>query len=408
MSTPTTTFSTATAPRVKPAGSLQTASYFAAFVALGLTIGSFGPTLPGLAAQAGASLGAASFLFMARSLGYLVGSSRVGRLFDRVRGHALMAAVLSVMAASMAVVPLAPTLWLLTAALLLLGAAEGALDVGGNVLLVRVHGRRVGPYMNGLHFFFGVGALLAPVVVAQSSQDVRFVYWSIALAVVPVALLLPRLPSPAPPAKDEESSTPRADSRLVALIALFLSLYVGAEVSFGGWIYTYTLALKLGDDAAAAYLTSAFWGALTLGRLLAIPLASRARPRTILLCDLAGCVASVVAILLWPDSFAATAAGTLGLGLSMASIFPTTLTLAERRMTITGRVTGWFIVGASAGSMLLPWLIGQLFESAGPRSTMCVVVAALALAVLVIVSILRSFRAKVPEASRTTEVLEEV
>ena len=48
-------------------------------------------------------------------------------------------------------------------------------------------------------------------------------------------------------------------------------------------------------------------------------------------------------------------------------LFPTTLSLAERRLTITGRVSGWFFAGASAGGMTLPWLIGQLFEPIGPR-----------------------------------------
>jgi FHS family Na+ dependent glucose MFS transporter 1 len=51
----------------------------------------------------------------------------------------------------------------------------------------------------------------------------------------------------------------------------------------------------------------------------------------------------------------------------MASIFPTALSLAERRMILTGRVTGWFFVGSSAGAMLLPWLVGQLFEPVGPQ-----------------------------------------
>ncbi len=37
-------------------------------------------------------------------------------------------------------------------------------------------------------------------------------------------------------------------------------------------------------------------------------------------------------------------------------------------MTITGKVTGWFIVGSAVGSMILPWLMGQLFEYAGPRA----------------------------------------
>jgi hypothetical protein len=46
------------------------------------------------------------------------------------------------------------------------------------------------------------------------------------------------------------------------------------------------------------------------------------------------------------------------------------ISLAESQMTITGRVTSWFFVGASNGGMILPWLIGQLFESIGPRVTM--------------------------------------
>jgi MFS transporter, FHS family, Na+ dependent glucose transporter 1 len=368
----------------------QTVGYFAAFVALGLTIGTFGPTLPGLAAQTGASLGGVSFLFMARSLGYLVGSSRGGRLFDRVPGHALMAAALFVMASMMALVPLAPALWLLAAVLLALGAAEGALDVGGNVLLVRVHGGRVGPYMNGLHFFFGVGAFLAPIIVAQVGQGIRLPYWILAVLLLPVAGWMLRLPSPNPREKTQETAGLRADSHLVALIALFLFLYVGAEVSFGGWVYTYTVALKLSGASAAAYLTSAFWGSLTLGRLLAIPFAARFRPRAVLFCDLAGCLVSVGVILLWSGSFAATVAGTVGLGLSMASIFPTTLTFAERRMKITGQVTGWFIVGASAGSMFLPWLIGELFEKTGPRATMFVIINAMLAAVGVFAVVIRS------------------
>ena len=54
------------------------------------------------------------------------------------------------------------------------------------------------------------------------------------------------------------------------------------------------------------------------------------------------------------------------------SIFPAALSLAQGRMRITGAVTGWFFVGASAGGMVLPWLIGQFFESVGPRATMVI------------------------------------
>ena len=80
------------------------------------------------------------------------------------------------------------------------------------------------------------------------------------------------------------------------------------------------------------------------------------------------------------------------MGISMASIFPVTITLAERRMPITGQTTSWFFVGVGLGSMLMPWLIGQLFEPIGPRVTMVVILFALVLAFLVFLSMLRYSR----------------
>jgi FHS family Na+ dependent glucose MFS transporter 1 len=355
---------------------LQTIGYYAAFVALGMVGASLGPTLPGLAEHTQAGLSEISLLFTTRSTGYLLGSFQGGRLYDRVPGHRVMVIVLIVMATMMVLAPLTSLLWLLASVLLMVGLAEGALDVGGNTLLVWVHGHRVGPYMNGLHFCFGLGAFLSPIIVAQAvsaSGDITWAYWVLALLMLPVILWLLRLPSPAAQAAADDDLVEelrQANRVLVALIAVFFFLYVGAEVGFGGWVYTYAVEMGLGGETIAAYLTSAFWGALTLGRLLTIPIAVRFSPRSILLADLVGCLLSVGVILLWSSSSAAIWVGALGLGFSMAAVFPTMISLAESRMAITGRVTSWFFVGASIGGMTLPWLIGQLFESIGPRVTM--------------------------------------
>jgi fucose permease len=244
--------------------------------------------------------------------------------------------------------------------------------------------------MNGLHFFFGAGAFLAPMIIAQSllrSGEIRWGYWLIALLMLPLAVWALRLPSPADRAEREKDSSGRANPVLVGLLAALFFLYVGAEVGFGGWIYTYTLALGLVEGtsatARAAYLTSAFWLALTAGRLLAIPVATRLRPSQILAADILGALASVALILWGPQTLLVVWAGTLSTGLFLASIFPTLISFAERRMAITGRVTRWLFVGSGAGGMLLPWLIGQLFETYGPRVTMLVILSSLLLALLV-------------------------
>lgn len=349
----------------------QTVAYYTAFVLLGMVLASLGPTLPRLAAHTGTTIQEISFLFIGRSLGTIMGAFVGGGLYDRRPGHPIISGTLGLMALMLFLTPLIPTLWLLTLVLFLLGMGEGTLDVGTNTLLVWAHGERVAPYMNGLHFFFGVGTFFSPLIFAQSllhTDDITWGYWALAVLILPVLLWFLRLPGPAigtAPAGGD--GIRQKDNLLVFLIAVFLGLYVGTEVGFSGWIASYALEMGLADEAAAAYLTSAFWGAFTAARLLSIPLAAWIRPSRILLLDLLGALLSVGIFLLWPHSLLLTWGATISLGFFLAAIFPTTLAVAGRRLVITGRVTSWFFVGASSGALTVPWLIGQLFARQGPQ-----------------------------------------
>lgn len=366
----------------------KTLVYYAGFIGLGMVAASLGPTLPGLAENSQSALSEVSFLFTARALGGLVGSLLAGRLYDHRPGHHILFNALTLLIISLALVPLLPWLWLLTIVLFVVGIAESGLDVGSNTMLIWIHGDKVGPFMNGLHFFFGLGAFLSPIIIARVmlvSAGVNGAYWVLALLLLPLPLLVSRLPSPA--IQKADSSNPAgkpADPLLILLIALFFFMYVGAEVSYGGWIYSYVVELHLASETVAAYLNAAFWGGLTIGRLLSIPLTHRLRPRYLLLADLAGCLGCVGLILLRPASLTAAWIGTVGLGFCMASIFPTTFSLAERRMTITGRITSYFFVGVTLGAMTVPWLIGQLFERYSPQSTMTVIFTTLLLALFLL------------------------
>jgi len=376
-----------------PAKIPSTIAYYYAFVVLGSITGIFGPTLIALASHTQTNLSEISIIFAVRSFGYLGGSLLSGRLFDRVKGHPLLVSVLFVSAVAFALIPLVPVLWLLTALVLLLGIAESGIDVGTNSLLMWMHGERASPFLNGLHFFFGFGALLSPIVVAQvvlSTGDITWAYWLLAIIILPAALWLVRLPSPQPRMDSHEEVALPASTLPVIFIALFFFLYVGAEVGYGNWIFTYATRLGLSDATDAALLTSAFWGAFTLGRLLGVPLSARFQPAAILFVDLLGSAASIVGILLFFQSSRALWLGTLGTGLFMASIFPSMLALAGQKMTLTGKITGLFFVGAGGGGMFLPWLIGQLFEPRGAVITMLLVLTSLIVGLAVLAGVLRT------------------
>lgn len=355
---------------------ILTTAYYLAFILLGLSMGTDGPTLPKLAENTSSTLDQISLIFFFGSLGYLLGSYLSGRIYDRLPGHRLMAGVLALLGISVAFVPAATALWMLLLIIFIAGFAKGALDVGGNTLILWVHHEQVGPFMNGLHAFFGLGAFIGPLIVARvlaATDNIYWVYWTLAIAALPIAALIWNLPSPSPRAIPEEHKDTSLPVLPLAIMVLCFVLYVGAEVGYGTWVYTYALQLGLGTEITSAYLTSAFWGSFTLGRLIAIPISTRLRPLTILYIDFAGCLISLGLILLFRDSAIVLWIGSILLGLSFASIFPTFLTLSEERMHVTGTMAGWFLVGGSIGGMLLPWGIGQAFVRIGAGAMVTIV-----------------------------------
>jgi MFS transporter, FHS family, Na+ dependent glucose transporter 1 len=376
----------------------QTVSYFISFVALGLAMTSIGPTLPGLAKQTGVDLGQIGYLLSVRSFGFLLGSLFSGRFYDRMRGNLVMAAMLFAMSATLALMPMIPRFSILLSVMLLLGIAEGAVGVGGNALLVWVHQSRVAPFMIALHFFFGVGCMLAPLIIARtlsSENPMAVSYYVLAALVLPAAALLLFVSSP----KNQQlvEDTAKAEPikyRLVGLIALLLCLDIGTEIGYGNLIFGYVLEMNLGDKDQAALVTSLFWGLLTAGRLLGIPLAALFRPRTILLADLIGCLLSIGLAIAYSTSLMAIGIASACLGLSLASVYPTALAFAGRRMKITGQVTGFLLVGGSVGGMIIPFLFGRMFKSFGPRVMLFIVLFDLLLALLVYVALVLDSSAK--------------
>lgn len=382
-------------PRTPRTATQQAIIYFAVFIALGLTTASLGPTLTGLAAQTQVGVGLISLVFTARSVGYMAGSLWSGKLFDRLPGHQVLAGALLLMALTMALTPLTPTLWLLLVVAVPLGWAEGAVDVGGNALMVWSRAGSAGQWLNALHFFFGLGAFLAPLVVARSyalSGGITWSYWFIAACFVPLGVWVWRVPAPQPPAQgaSTDAVTGRAHQRLIWLLSAVFFLYVAVEASLGGWIFTYVVTLQPNATTTAAYLTAVFWGALTLGRLLAIPLARLYSPQTIIAGDFVGALVCLIALLWWPDSLPVMWLSIGGLGLFMASVFPSLFAFAERRLSITGRVTSWFVISSSLGAKVSALLIGQLFVLQGPVALPLIAFISLALAALAFIAAARS------------------
>ena len=380
--------------------------YYLSFIILGLTTAAAGPSLLRLADHTASPLNIISYIFVFSSLGYLIGSFFGGRAYDRFSGHRLMSLTVVAMAVTCLFIPIVHSLALLLFAMFLNGLAASILDVGCNTLLLWTHGDKAGPYLNGLHFFFGVGSLIAPLLFAQvllATGDIQWLYWTFAIVCVPMAIWFWFLQEPKHTGRTEEASSAIFPGWPVLVMAALFFLYVGLELGFGNWIYTYALKLNLENEITAARLAAAFWGAFTFGRLLGVWVSTKLRSKPILFIDIIGCAISIAIMIVWRQSSTALWIGTLGLGLSMASIFPTLIMLAGERMVITGTITGWFLVGSGVGSMLLPWLIGQVFVITGPEAMTMVLIVTLIIFVLVLLAFLNLKFDPLPEPAPSIE-----
>ena len=334
-----------------------------------MVIAVIGPTLPGLSEQTQVDLSRISYIFTAHFLGYLLGALFIGRLFDLIKGHRLMIVSLVTMAGAMTAVPFIHSHRLLVGLFLFLGAANGTLDVGCNTLIVQINKQNVGPFINGLHFFFGLGMFFSPFIIAwilRAGEGFQWGYWILAIFIVFIACYMCFLESPEIQGRVKTGSGSRKNRRILILCVLFLLLHVGAQTSYGGWIVSYTIFKGLAAASSAAYLAATFYGLIAVGRLITVPLSRRSKPSVLLLIDLIGCILGVGVVLVWPRSIHMLWLGTICEGLSMASVFPVTLHLIEEQIGLSGITAGWVLVGSSIGGMSFPMLVGQLFESAGP------------------------------------------
>lgn len=147
--------------------------------------------------------------------------------------------------------------------------------------------------------------------------------------------------------------------RVIIVAALMLAGYVGSEAGFGFYCTAYGVFALHMSEAEAQYLASVYWGGITLGRFLSIPISTRATPKRMLDVVTIACVVSIMLLLLshWTGSIVLAWMGTIAYGMSMACVFPTVISLVESYFPLLGVHTTAFVVGSATGEWLLPFVI---------------------------------------------------
>ncbi len=368
------------------------AAAFLSLFCVGLYGTSFGPALPFLADNMGMSLGAAGLLLTALFAGSITASGAVFFRLHRINNRTLDAAGLAMAAAGLVLLGLAGHWSVGLVAAALLGA-------GGGLVIAAVHGIMATTSddapraMNRLNLFFAVGAIAGPLwsgALLDATGEAAWVYagvGALAAAATAFALSVPRPPSSGTRADGAGATIIHTELLLMAAV---LFLYVGAEIGLGSWVSSYAREAADAGIMAAALMTSGYWAALLLGRLVTGRLlADGHEAAAVLWIAIAGAGLASVVLALFGGTLAIGAAAAFATGLFFGPIWPVAMGLGSRRSP--GTAPAALVTIGNSGGIVFPWLQGVVLASAGPGEGIAVT-AALCAAMLALarVSALRS------------------
>jgi fucose permease len=363
---------------------------YATFVLVGVSSGASGVLL--LPQMTGYHVDRATIgiTFFTVSAGYILAALATGAIIHRFGARITLAAGGCAFVLSGLYLATRPPFAAFAAVLVVPGFGIGLLESVLNAYLAALPGATT--RLNRLHAFFGVGALIGPVLAARIVAVAPWtVVWLVmALAGVPLvagflAVYPAQLGGPPAPARPPEvqaqprvraAPDPAARGMLraalrepgVLLGSAMLAVYVGVEMSVGSWGFSYLVQDRALSGSLAGYAVSGYWLGLTLGRFLISPIATKTGVTTVAM--MYGCLTAVTAAatLAWLSPTAAvTSVALLLLGFFLGPIFPTTMAVAPRLAparlapTAIGVLNAASLVGGSA----LPWVAGAIAQSNG-------------------------------------------
>lgn len=349
----------------------------AVFFINGIALGNWFPRIPAVQRELGLSDGLLGLALLGTAAGALVAMPTTGWLIARRGSRAVTTAAALALCAALPLPARAPDLAWLIAALALLGAANGVLDVAMNAQAVAVERRYGRPIMTTFHGLWSLGGLIGAAVaglVAGGGVGPRPHLLTIAAILLPVALLTRRWLLPARVDAGGGGPAFARPSRALAGLGVVGFCALLGEGAVADWSAVY-LRNELGTGAgfaAAGY--AAFSLAMAAGRFAGDALTARLGPVAIV--RYGGLLVALgLGAALAVGQPVATLVGFACVGAGLACVFPVILSAAGRQGAINpGAALAAVSTAGYSGFLAGPPLIGFVAELAGLRVGLATVV----------------------------------
>ncbi len=350
-----------------------TIGYFLMFICFGFAGSAVGPLINRLSESTSANISDLSYLFLFRSFGFIGSSLLLARLFDRFPGNRLLGSGLLLLGTTLALLGSTSVLWKLFLIMFILGISANFVNMGGNTLIQWLHKDHAGPFLNLVHVFYSIGCIITPLLIGSSlhsGQSIGKTLLLLGSVVVPVALFLFFLPSPEIPVQsskknDDHPQTQTEIWHITLIIGFFALLIVGVECTYNSWLSTFLFAGGIMNEANAAYFTSIFWTGSLVGRIICVFASAKVEPVKLVGSSLIFVLIGSLGFVFFRNQYSIIFIATLLTGFAIGPLFPNTLLLLKEKVVLSGKMSGVVFAFSETGSMVIPWIIGQMLGRLG-------------------------------------------
>ena len=350
------------------------------FLFLGMFNAAIGPVLENLAEQASSSLsvigGVITFLF----LGALIAQICAGPLNDRFGQKILLIISLVLLGTGIIGFINARDLTVMFIFIFFAGLGQGGVDLGGNLLVANAYPKSNTSVLNLLHFFFGVGAFIGPALVSLASSLNRsglIIHWiSAAVFLIISFILVFFYQNPLTMKNDIDLVHEKIPdnfkiyrSPLIWLLGIMLLIFVGTEYGLGSWITNYMKTTTKMALQNGALVTSAYWGALAIGRLVSAIATRRLTRIQLLAIAISSSLIGGIGLLVTNGLIVPTIICLVWISFSYGTVMPTAFAIAASAFPEhKGKAVGVLAALGSIGGLTLPWIGGLLIANQSNQS----------------------------------------
>jgi len=341
---------------------------YIAFISIGFPDAVLGVAWPSVRETFGLSQAGLGYILFASGAGYCFSGLISGKIIDRLGVGRLLVVSTALVTTGLLGYSIAPVFPAFLAVAILIGLGSGAIDSALNFYAAERFSEAV---MNRLHAFFGVGALIGPLImggVLEWGVSWRWGYVIVGSILLTMTILfaisrrLWDVGENHPEAGTARvAATPVRDvlrDRAVLLNVTIFFFCTGVEFTGGQWAFTVMRERFGQSDGVASLWAGLYWGALATGRLTLGMISARVGTARMVQISIAG---NIIGGLLYTlGSYEVAVVGLLLMGFWMAPLFPLLMTLTPRRIGSAASVhaVGFQVSAAVLGGAVLPWIGG--------------------------------------------------